>query len=279
MMMMGGLSTFNIIAGMIITQKKRGIHFLWWRHWITCPWGGEGGFWQTPKSLNWSFLNIPFLTLSIFCLSSSSAMMLARFLISLGFMFLVVGMCFCLAGCTFGWWATTCLTTGFSCLPAPPSKASIKEEKSSGNLSASSVKPCDRNHVKPVWFERHQLGTYPPVRLQCHLAAQPSLPLSPWTGLQLFWQEPDTPHQSSLLLDSISITSLNFTKTILQIMKHVSRITLEHNFHLHNDQLCSFLLGSFPLDHTRRRPSPDDHIRSCRFSLLNWFRLLWGLCQ
>ena len=56
-----------------------------------------------------------------------------------------------------------------------------------------------------------------------------------------------------------------FTLKAITLPHHLMKFSL----HLHNDQFCSFLLRSFPLDHTRRRPSPNDHIRGSRFPLLN----------
>ena len=126
-------------------------------------------------------------------------------------------------------------------------------------------KPCQNFCIFlfPCW---HSVSTtHPPTRLQCHLVAQPSLTLNPWS--EFFSPEPDTSHQSSSLRDIISVTSLNNLKSI-NIQKITFRRRKNRN-HLHNNQLCSFLFWSFPLDHTRRWPSPDNHIR--RFSQLNWF--------
>ena len=129
--------------------------------------------------------------------------------------------------------------------------------------------------LTPPTIHLCQIFPHPPTHLQCHLAAQPSLPLSPWSALQLFLQEPDT----RISHRHFSFTSFNFTETILQFVQTYLSVDcpLEDRFHLHNNQLCSFLLRSFLLDDTRRRPTPHDHVRSCRFSQLGWFgRNLWS---
>ena len=130
-------------------------------------------------------------------------------------------------------------------------------------------KPCQNFCIFlfPCW---HSVSTtHPPTRLQCHLVAQPSLTLNPWS--EFFSPEPGT----SVILTSGYHQRHKFKQ--LQQHKytnilHYKKITFrrrKNRNHLHNNQLCSFLFWSFPLDHTRRWPSPYNHIR--RFSQLNWF--------